>query len=369
MDKALVIGSGPAGSACSRILAEAGWKVDLFEKRNHIAGNCFDEYDENSVLVHRYGPHYFRTDSIELVKWLSKFTHWIPGHYYVRSMVDGKFIPVPVNLSTFVSLIGKVLTEDEFKTYLEEQRITCQNPINAEEQCLDMVGKELYDLLFKGYTIKQWGIEPYELSPAVTERLPLRLNWDERYPSEKYQIMPKDGYTAMFNNILQHPNIHVELNHELNPSDISKMQNNYDLTIYSGPVDAFFGFEYGKLGYRSLRFVWKHFAETYRQPCVQINYPHKYRYTRTVEIKHVTEQMCQGTTICYEYPQDEGEPFYPILTGDNLQKYDKYKLLVNKEKAKRNPILFLGRLAEYKYFNMDQIFIKAIQTVKNILGK
>ncbi len=366
--KVLIIGAGPAGSALARFFAEGGCQVDLYEKNSYVAGHTYDEVDEHGIRVHRYGPHYFRTDDEGLLKWLSRFTEWTPGRYYVRAQVNDRLVSMPINLATISDLKGHVFTPEDFQSYLEQNRVKIENPKNAEEQCLALLGKELYEALFKGYTIKQWGIHPKDLSPSVTARIPLRFNWDERYPSEKYQVMPKAGYTKMIQNILKHPNIVLKLNTPLESQQIFLLKKKYDTTIYTGPVDTLFNYKYGRLGYRSLRFEWKYYRDIpYVQPCVQINYPNDYEYTRTIEIKHVTGQICNGTTVCYEYPQSEGPPYYPLLTEDNCKIYAKYEGLVKEEKAKPHPIHLIGRLAEFKYFNMDQVFVRALNLGKQIL--
>ena len=193
LQRVKILGSGPAGATTARLLAEAGFHVDLFEKRTHIAGNCFDQYDSNGVLVHRYGPHYFRTNNAELLEWLSQFTEWIPGKYYVQAKVNDRFVPLPISLATMEALKGKPFTKESFENYLQSQRITYLRPQNAKEQCLNLVGKELYELLFEGYTTKQWGLTPSELDPSITARIPLRFNYDKRYPQEKFQCMPAKG--------------------------------------------------------------------------------------------------------------------------------------------------------------------------------
>lgn len=366
--KALIIGAGPAGSTSARIFAEKGWMVHLYEKRNHIAGNCYDEYDDNGVLVHMYGPHYFRTNSLELLQWLSNFTDWIPGRYYVRASVNGKLVPLPISLATITMLKGKPYDEEKFHKYLDEQGVSIARPKNAEEQCLALVGQELYKSIFEGYTKKQWGLDPSELSPSITARIPLRFNWDERYVNEKYQVIPRDGYTEMFQRILDHANIIVKTNYPLSPSEVRKLRIKYNFVLYTGPIDSFFDFRFGELGYRSLKFEWNYLRDNYKQPCVQINYPNNYKYTRTVEIKHVTGQNCEGTTICYEYPQSLGDPFYPILNEDNKKKYLKYKALADELINQNDPIYFLGRLAEFRYFNMDHVFIRSMKLANKILN-
>lgn len=366
--KVLVIGSGVAGSTLARVLADAGWMVDLFEKRCHIAGNCYDEYDKNGVLVHKYGPHYFRSNNIYLLRWLSNFTDWIPGRYYVRAKVGKELIPLPISISTITALKGVIFSRNDFKQYIKKERVLVSKPRNAKEQCLNLVGNELYQAIFKGYTTKQWAVAPEQLDPSITARIPFRLNWDERYSSDKYQVMPKSGYSQMFRQMLKHSSINVTTNCYLSAAKIRKLRDDYDCTVYTGPIDDFFDFRYGNLEYRSLGFRWKYYKQKYIQPCVQINYPNDFKYTRIVEAKHVTGQDYKGTTLCYEYPKLKGEPFYPLLTKKSLRRYSRYKDLANKESNRTRPIYFVGRLAEYRYLDMDCVFIRAIQLANKILG-
>jgi UDP-galactopyranose mutase len=366
--KILIVGAGPAGAASARKFAEAGFKVEVYDKRPHVAGNCFDELDDHGVLIHRYGPHYFRSNSLELLQWLSNFTKWIPGRYFVRAKIGDILVPMPISLSTITSLKEKVFSKSDFEQYLSEKQISFVNPQNAEEQCLSSVGQELYDALFKDYTKKQWGINAIDLDPSITARIPLRFNWDERYPKEEFQLMPKEGYAQMYKKMLDHSNITIKTESYLEPQIINNLSNHYYCTIYTGAIDEFYGYKHGKLGYRSLKFEWKYFEDSYIQPCVQINYPnHLVEYTRTVETKHITDQICNGTTICYEYPQSTGDPFYPILTKENQDKYVKYRSLSEEDQHKDNPIYFLGRLAEYKYYNMDQILIRSLGLADTII--
>jgi UDP-galactopyranose mutase len=364
LKKILIVGAGPAGATAARVFAEHNFQVDLFDQRRHVAGNCFDEKDKHGQLLHVYGPHYFRTNSEELFQWLSQFTDWIPGDYFVRANVNGKDVPLPISLATLESLHGKKYSAAEFETYLNESRTIKPDVVakNAEEQCLQLVGKELYEAIFKNYTIKQWGYHPRELRPEVTARIPLRFNHDERYPSESMQFMPKEGYTKMFQNILNHSNIGIHLNTLLSSEEIEEKSKNYQLTLYTGPIDTFFNYQFGKLEYRSLKFRWEHFAnKPFYQSCVQMNYPNDHEFTRTVEIKHVTKQVLPGTTVCFEYSSSEGEPFYPMPLNKQEQLYQRYKTLAEASAQRKNhPIYFLGRLAEYKYYNMDHIFLKSL---------
>ncbi|MCO6411329.1 MAG: NAD(P)-binding protein [Thiogranum sp.] len=366
--KLLIVGSGPAGLSIGRLCAEAGCDVRIVEQRDHIAGNCYDEPDEHGVLVHRYGPHYFRTWSKDLLDWLSRFTEWIPGRYYVRACVNGELVPMPVSLSTMTALKGRAFSESEFREYLAQQREVFESPQNAEEQCLAHVGRELYELLFRNYTTKQWGISPRELAASVTARIPLRFDWDERYLNEEYQVMPKRGYTALYSNMADHPNLRIETKVALDEAQIRAERKHVDAIVYTGPLDAMFGCRFGALGYRSLRFEYEHHAGMqFVQPCVQINYPNEHAYTRTVEIKHVTQQQIPGTTLCFEYPEEEGDPFYPLLINEHRERRERYKALADAEREQDCPIYFVGRLAEYKYYNMDQVLLRAIDVAHEIL--
>ena len=363
----LIIGTGPTGATIARFFAEQNYNVDILEQRKHIAGNCYDFYNNRGVLVHKYGPHYFRTNSFDLLLWLSRFTKWIPSNYYVKAKIEEKLLPMPISLSTITRLKEKPFNEKLFKEYLRTNRSKFDSPQNAEEQCLNLVGSELYNLIFKNYTIKQWGLQPKDLAPEITARIPLRFNWDEKYLNEMYQLMPKNGYTELFNRILDHPKINLSLNNKVTGKELLKFRNDYQFTIYTGSIDFIFDYIYDVLPYRSLFFKWKHFNTDYKQPCVQINYPNEFNYTRSVEIKHITGQFIDKTTVCYEYPRKNGEPFYPIITKKSQLQYAKYLKLALKESKNKKPIFFLGRLAEYKYYNMDHVFLNALKFCKEIL--
>lgn len=362
-----IIGSGPAGCAIARVCADAGCLVRIYERRDHIAGNTYDEKDEHGVLLHMYGPHYFRTNNAGLLDWLSRFTTWIPGRYYVRSAVNGQLVPMPVSLATMTALKGEPFTAEKFEQYLAEQRVPIEHPRNAEEQCLALVGRELYELLFKGYTIKQWDVDPKELAASITARIPLRFNWDERYPVEEFQVMPRDGYTVKYQNMLDHENIRVETGVHMDSSDIKRERRSNNAVVYTGQIDTVFDNRFGPLPYRSLRFEWRHHDDDYVQPVVQINYPNQNDYTRSVEIKHVTGQDVAGTTVCDEYPSGSGEPYYPLLTESSRALFERYKALAAEEEQSEHPMYLVGRLAEYTYFNMDQVLLRAIQTANRIL--
>jgi len=365
--KFLIVGAGPAGSTIARLLAEKNHHIELFDERFHVAGNCYDHINEHGHLLHYYGPHYFRTNSDELLAWLSRFTEWIPGEYFVQANVLQKNVPLPISLATMELLYGKIFNKENFEDYLKTHRSEFQGIRNAEEQCLATVGKELYELFFKNYTIKQWGVHPRDLESFVTARIPLRFDHDIRYPSEKHQVLPKQGYTEMFKSLLDHTHIHLQLNHRLSPEWIQKYRSQYKAIIYTGPIDTFFHYCFGKLQYRSLRFEWVHKKNLdFFQPSVQCNYPNDQEYTRIVESKHITKISGHGTTLCYEYPSSKGEPFYPMPIKYQLEKYQRYQELAKLEEVKEHPVYFVGRLAEYKYYNMDHIFLRAIGIANDI---
>jgi UDP-galactopyranose mutase len=370
LKKVLVVGAGPAGSTIARHFAEEGYHVDLFDERHHIAGNCYDAVNTHGHLLHIYGPHYFRTNSNELLAWLSQFTDWIDGQYYVKAKIGTKEVPLPISLATMLALKNRPFSVGDFENYLQAQRQNFSNITNAEEQCLSTVGKELYELFFKNYTIKQWGYHPNMLDPSVTARIPLRFNDDIRYPSETHQVLPKEGYTVMFQRLLDHPHIHLTLNHPLPSSYILSHRKEYDAVFYTGAIDSFFNFRFGKLLYRSLRFEWRHLpnVETFLTS-VQLNFPNDHEYTRIVESKHITHRMGQGTTLCYEYPTDQGEPFYPMPLKSQQEKYSYYAKLGTQEENHAHPLFFVGRLAEYKYYNMDHIFLRSMNLAKDVLKR
>jgi len=354
----LIVGAGFAGSVLAERLNSIGKKVLVINKRKHIGGNCYDYYNKVGVLIHRYGPHYFRTNFEEVKDYLSQFTEWIPAEYKVRSCINGRLYTFPINRNTLNEFFDiNLQTDEEVEAFLESKRIKIKNPKNAEEQVLSLVGREIYEAFFKNYTIKQWGIDPKKLVPSVTARIPIRINTDDRYVNDNFQVMPKDGYTKLFERLLR--GIEVRLN-----TSFEKVKDKikYEKLIYTGPIDEFFDYKFGRLPYRSLRFKFETYNKEFYQDWVQINYPNNYKFTRIVEIKHVTGQKIPRTTIVKEYPCSEGEPFYPFPTSEAQQLYLKYK----KEAEKLKNVCFIGRLAEYKYLNMDQIVKKALDLFEKI---
>ncbi|MEM7387708.1 MAG: UDP-galactopyranose mutase, partial [Verrucomicrobiota bacterium] len=313
----LIVGAGFAGAVIAERLASCCGKTSLVvDRRNHIGGNAYDYVDSSGLMVHQYGPHYFRTNSDEVIDYLSRFTDWHPVHYTIMSWTHGKYWPFPINLNTFEQLIGKASTSAEMTAMLKEWRLPIETPRNSEEVVLSQVGPRLYEMFFKNYTRKQWDRDPAELDPSVCGRVPVRTNRDNRYLSEKFQAMPKDGYTAMFEKMLAHPAITVALE-----TDFQQVRNEveYGHLVYTGMIDAYFDHVHGDLPYRSLRFEPETYDREFYQPVVQVNFPNNHDYTRSVEIKHVTGQQHARTTVVREYPMEYrrgGEAYYPVPAPD-----------------------------------------------------
>jgi UDP-galactopyranose mutase len=348
----LIVGAGFAGSVLAeRIASQLGKTCLVVERRNHIGGNAYDRYDDAGVLVHEYGPHYFRTNSQRIVDYLSQFTDWRSVEYKILSWTDGRFWRFPINLNTFEQLIGRPSTTEEMEAKLAEWRVKIDNPRNSEEVIVSQVGWKLYEMFFKNYTRKQWQRDAKDLDPSVCGRIPIRTNRDDRYLSERFQALPKNGYTAMFRKMLSHPKIEVWLNTHYREV---RQHVRFGHLIFTGPIDEYFDHCFGRLPYRSLRFEPETLPQEYFQPAMQVNYPNDYDFTRIVEIKHATGQKLPATTIVREYPEDFGpgrEPYYPIPAPDARALYSKYAERAALEKN----VSFVGRLATYRYYNMDQV--------------
>ncbi|HEV2079851.1 MAG TPA: UDP-galactopyranose mutase [Allosphingosinicella sp.] len=358
----LVVGAGFAGSVLAeRLASQHDAHVLVIDKRPHVAGNAYDHLDEAGVLIHQYGPHIFHTNSDEIVDYLSQFTTWRPYEHRVLADVRGQLVPIPINRTTLNKLFGLDLkTDDEAAAYLASRAEPVDEIRTSEDVVISAVGRELYELFFQGYTRKQWGLDPSELDKSVTSRVPTRTNTDDRYFSDKHNIMPADGYTAMFNNMLDHPNIDVLLS-----TDFRDVMDDIDAghVIYTGPIDEYFGWKYGKLPYRSLRFEHKVIDQEVFQPVAVVNYPHpQVPYTRITEYKYLTGQKHPRTSITYEYPSAEGDPYYPIPRPENQELFKKYEALAD---VTQN-VTFVGRLATYRYYNMDQVVGQALAAFRRL---
>ena len=364
MNKAttLITGAGFAGSTIARALADAGRKVYLIDRRAHIGGNAFDEPDAHGVLVHRYGPHIFHTNSEKVWEFLSRFTEWCPYEHRVLGVVDGKHYPFPINRDTLNLLYGLNLDEAGAAAFFERVREPREPVRSSEDVVLNSVGRDLYEKFFLNYTRKQWGLEPAQLKAGVAARIPVRTNTDDRYFTDTFQAMPLHGYTKMFERMLDHPNITVELG--VNFADV-RQRGGWAHVVYTGPIDAYFGHCYGPLPYRSLRFEHEHLANTAQyQPVGTVNYPNDHAYTRITEFKHLTGQQHTGTSIVREYPQAQGDPYYPIPSDENEALFKRYQALADAERG----VTFVGRLAEYRYYNMDQVVAAALAAAQRLLG-
>ncbi len=361
--KVLIIGSGPVGCTVAENLSKKSFKIDLIDSRNHIAGNCYDYKDKYGVLVHKYGPHYFRTNSKVIFKYLSKFTKWIPGKYIVNSYVDKDFYDFPINLNTINKFFNKNFKSNEAKNFLKKISIKKIKKNNFQNYLLSKIGKKLFEKFYKNYSIKQWGIKTNKISTSVAKRIPIKFNEDNEYIKARYKFMPKKGFTAMFKKMISNKNIKISLNKKYSYS--SKDLKKYNIIVYTGPIDAFFKNKFGKLGWRSLKFNFTTYKKKFKQHCLQINYPNDFKYTRKVEYKHVTGQKLNYTTISKEYPISNGDPYYPIST-----KADKKILFFYNELKKmyeKKGIFFGGRLADYKYINTDQAIGIGLKISKKII--
>ena len=358
----LIVGAGFAGSVLAERLASgSNKKVLICDKRPHIGGNAYDFYNDDGVLIHKYGPHIFHTNSKDVFDYLTRFTEWREYQHRVLANVDGMFVPMPINLDTINKLYGLQLTAFEVEDFFNKVAEPCENIRTSEDVVVSKVGRELYEKFFKNYTRKQWDLDPSELDASVTARVPTRTNRDDRYFTDVYQAMPKHGYTRMFEKMLSHPNIKIMLN-----CDYREIADElaYREMIYTGPIDSFFNYRYGKLPYRSLEFKHETHDTKQFQSAPVVNYPNEQAYTRITEFKYLTGQEHEKTSVVYEFPQATGDPYYPIPRKENAELYTKYKALADA----RPDVHFVGRLATYKYYNMDQIVAQALTVYGKIAG-
>jgi UDP-galactopyranose mutase len=356
----MIVGAGFAGSVLAeRLASQAHKRVLVVEKRNHIGGNAYDCFDDAGVLIHQYGPHIFHTNSSDVFTYLSQFTQWRPYQHRVLASVNGQLVPIPINLDTINTLYGTRLTSFEVEAFFASVAEP-RDPIRtSEDVVVSRVGRELYEKFFKHYTRKQWGLDPSELDAAVTSRVPVRTNRDDRYFTDTYQAMPLRGFTRMFERMLAHPNIKVLLN-----ADYREVRDviPHAEVIYTGPIDEYFDYRFGRLPYRSLEFHFETRDTPQHQPVAVINYPNEYAYTRVTEFKHLTGQVHPKTTLVTEYPRAEGDPYYPVPRPENAERYKQYKALADATPG----VHFVGRLATYKYYNMDQVVAQALATYERL---
>lgn len=356
----LIVGAGFAGSVLAeRLASQRGERVLVVDRRHHIGGNAYDHYNEAGVLIHRYGPHIFHTNSEQIFDYLSQFTKWRPYEHRVLGEVDGKLVPIPINLDTVNRLYDLNLTSEELVEWFAARAEKVETIQTSEDVVVSVVGRELYEKFFQGYTRKQWGLDPSQLDKSITARVPIRTNRDDRYFTDSFQYMPLEGYTKMFERMLDHPNISVMTGTDYR--DIVDLIPHRRL-IYTGPIDEFFDYRFGKLPYRSLRFEHETVDQEWYQPTGTVNYPQTEAYTRISEYKHMTGQVHPKTAITREYSAATGDPYYPILRPETQLLFKRYEALA----AKTPDTWFVGRLATYRYYNMDQVTGQALATFRRI---
>ncbi len=353
----LIVGAGFAGSVLAeRLASQAGKRVLLIDRRNHVGGNAYDRHNEEGVLIHPYGPHIFHTNSERIFKYLSQFTDWRPYEHRVVALVDGQLLPIPINRTTVNTMYGLNLeTEEQCEAFFQSRAESVGHARTSEDVVVSRVGRELYEKFFRGYTRKQWGMDPSELDAQVTARIPTRTNTDDRYFTDTFQAMPRHGYTRMFEAMLDHPNIKIMLN-----TDWREVKNMVPCreVIFTGPVDEYFDHRFGRLPYRSLDFRHEIRDAADGQPYATINCPNDHAHTRMTDFKWITGQQHHKTNIVYEYSKSDGDPYYPIPSPATNALYARYKDLADNTRG----VHFVGRLGTYKYYNMDQVVGQALAT-------
>lgn len=350
----LIVGAGFAGSVLAERLANVSEKkVLIVDQRDHIGGNAYDYHNKDGILIHKYGPHIFHTNSRKVYDYLSHFTAWRTYEHRVLASVDGQLVPIPINLNTINKLYSLQLNGDELEAFFQSKAEKPSRIITSEDVVVSRVGRELYEKFFRGYTRKQWDLDPSELDASVSARVPTRTNRDDRYFTDMYQAMPAQGYSRMFQKMLSHPNIKIMLNTDY--KEIVDMIP-YKTMIYTGPIDSYFNYCYGRLPYRSIEFRFETHDTEYFQSTGTINFPNEHPYTRITEFKYLTGQKHHKTSIVYEYPQAEGDPYYPIPRPENAAIYKRYHSLANT----MTNTYFTGRLATYRYYNMDQVVAQSL---------
>ncbi|MCE3268894.1 MAG: glf [Burkholderiales bacterium] len=357
----LIVGAGFAGAVLAeRLAAGMNKKILLIDRRPHIGGNAYDCLDEAGILIHKYGPHIFHTNSRRIVDYLSRFTKWRKYEHKVLAQVDNLLVPMPINLTTLNKIYGLKMNSDEAQVFLDSKAEPVEKVLTSADVVISKIGTDLYEKFFRGYTRKQWGMDPSELDKTVTSRVPTRTTEDDRYFTDEFQCMPLDGYTKMFEKMLDHPNITIMLDIDFNTV---KDKIKYSKLVFTGPIDEYFNYKYGKLPYRSLKFIHKTVNTKTYQPVAVVNYPSEdVEYTRITEYKYLTGQSHPLTSLTWEYPSSVGDPFYPIPKAENYELYKKYELL-----AEETPdVIFIGRLGSYRYYNMDQVVGQALAAYNRI---
>jgi UDP-galactopyranose mutase len=356
----LIVGAGFAGSVLAeRLASQLDQRVLICDRRPHVGGNAYDRYDEAGVLIHQYGPHIFHTASARIFEYLSRFTAFRPYEHRVLASVDGKLVPFPINLNTLERLYERSFTAEQAEAFFRDRAEPIDHARTSEQVVVSKIGRDLYEKLFKNYTRKQWGRDPSQLDASVAARVPARVNRDDRYFTDQFQAMPLHGYTRMFENMLSHDNIRILINTDYR--DVAKHVRFRNL-IYTGPIDEFFDYRYGPLAYRSLKFEFQTFDCEQLLPVAVVNHPNEHAYTRVTEFKHLTGQQHRKTSVVYEYPQADGDPYYPVPSPETTELYRKYKQLADATSG----VHFVGRLATYKYYNMDQVVGQALATFDKI---
>ena len=373
----IVAGAGITGASFARTMADAGNRVLLLEKRPQIGGNAYDTENEDGVLIHQYGPHIFHTNDGEVYEFLSRFTEWRPYRHKVLANLDGEYIPVPFNLNSLVIAFGyrkaASIRAKLIETYGEGNSVSILSLRESTEPLLHELADFVYHNIFETYTVKQWGMRPEEIDPAVTARVPVRISSDNGYFTDRYQGIPKDGYTAMFRRMLDHKNITVELNTDvlsrLKLEDGKMFLDGAEYrgkVLYTGAPDELFGCRFGRLPYRSLRFRFETLAKEYAQLCGTVNYTVSEDFTRITEFKHLTGQKCPVTTVMKEYSVPCGEndtPYYPVANDASAALYARYR----SEAERFSGLVLCGRLAEFRYYNMDAAVASALSVSRSFL--
>ncbi len=355
-----IVGAGFSGLTLAERFSSLGRKVIVVENRDHIGGNAHDYYDGNGIVIHKYGAHIFHTNDKQVYDYLSNFTEWREYIHKTAAYVDGKLVPFPINRKTLEILYGKDALKDGVEAFINSVRENIPQPKNAEENIVSRMGWDIYEKFFRGYTEKQWGRSPAELSPMVTNRIPIRYDDDDRYFSDKYQVMPKNGYDSMFWNMVRKGDFPVLLN-----TDWHEFENELDYRrlIYTGPIDRFFNYKFGKLPYRSIDFKFTLHKKEHFQPVASVKFSRDFKFTRRIEFKYITGQKHHYTITSEEFPKSDGDPFYPIPAEDAQDLYRKYR----QEADRLKDVRFVGRLASYRYYNMDQCVAAALTEFRNLV--